>query len=172
MNQAGEVNKYKNTIINVAVIIAALLIAYNIYKGNLSTLGSLKGKISDEEKKSGELEKISRMENKIAAYRKLLVKRETSAVMNDISAIAKATDVKVLSLKPGQRESRPDYLKDNFDVSVNASSYDSLAKFINTIESYNNVYTIDNMEISNQSELQKSGLTVNLRIGSVAAANQ
>lgn len=64
MDNAGRVGKYKNLTINLAIIILALIISYNIYKGNLSALESLKAKISEEEKKISELSKIDKMEKK------------------------------------------------------------------------------------------------------------
>lgn len=92
--------------------------------------------------------------------------------MKDISDIAQRTEVKVLSVKPGQKESAADYARDSFEVSVSAPGYDALARFINTIETYNNVYMVDSLDIGSQAEAHKSGLTVNLRISSVAAGNQ
>ena len=172
MDRTEQIEKYRNTVISAAVIIAALVISYNIYQGNLSASASLKAKISEEEKKNSELEKINKMDKRIIAYKQLLVKREASAVMNDISDMAKGAGVTVLSIKPSQRESEAAYVKDNFDVIVNAPGYNALAKFIYTVESYNSVYIIDSVDINSQSGLKKAGLTANLRISSVVAVSQ
>ncbi|MDO8662290.1 MAG: type 4a pilus biogenesis protein PilO [Candidatus Omnitrophota bacterium] len=169
MAQSGQTDKYRNMLINAAIITVTLIIAYNLYQASLSQAQSLKAKISEEEKKNIELEKMGKLEKRIAAYRSLLVVRETSAVMSDISDIAKETKVKVLSVKPSQKESAADYAKAIFEVTLNAGGYDQLAKFINAIEAYENVYMVEGMDISSQPGLDQSGLTVNLRISSVSA---
>ena len=172
MNTAEQIDKYKNLIINIAIIIVILIVASNIYKGNLGRVESIRVKISEEEKKNSELEKISQLESRKKLYRKLLAKRETSLVMADISDIAKAADVNVLSVKPLQREASVDYSKDVFTLTVNAPSYDSLGRFINALESYENVYIVESMEISNQAGNAKKGLAANLRLSSVVMANK
>jgi hypothetical protein len=164
-----QIDKYKNKIINIVVIFFALVIAVNIYKGKASEFNSLKVRISEEGKKNLEFEKINRMEKKIGSYKELFVNREASLVMADINNIAKGADVKVLSIKPSQNESADDYSKDIFEVAVNAPSYDILAKFINTVESFSNVYMVEGMEVSYKDQLKKNGLTAILLISSVVA---
>ncbi|MCX5695110.1 MAG: type 4a pilus biogenesis protein PilO [Candidatus Omnitrophica bacterium] len=172
MVQLGQIDKYKNKIINLVIILIALLIALNIYKDRLAQIESLKVKISEEAKKNNELEKIARMKLKINSYKELLTKREASLVMADLSEISKGAEVKVLSVKPYQKESAGDYNREVFEVNINAPSYDSLGKFINALESYKNVYMVDGIDISSQGVLNKKGLTVNLHISSVALTDQ
>ena len=164
-----QVNKYKNLFINAVIIIAALIVAYNLYNSGSSNAESLRAKISGEEKKNMELEKIGKLEKKITAYRKLLVERDDSAVMNDISDIAKDAGVEVVSVRPSQKEPGSDYTKSLFELTINANGYDKLAKFINAVESYNNVYMIESMDINSQPGPGKSELTISLRVSSVSA---
>jgi len=164
--------KYKDKAVNIIVIIVCLIVAGNIYKGSLGRVASLKMKINEENKKSGELTRISQLESSITAYKKLLSRKEASQVMGNINDIAKAAGVEVLSVRPPQKElPGPDYIKDIFDVSINAPSYDALAKFISGIESSDNVYTVDNIIISPQTDADKKGLTANVKISSVSAMN-
>ncbi len=169
MAQAELINKYKDMLINAGIIIVALIIAFNVYNGGSSNVESLRIKISEEEKKNIELDKIGKLEKKIAAYRTLLAEREASAVMSDISAIAKDAEVEVLSVKPSQKESRDNYNKAIFEVTVNAGGYDQLAKFINLVEAYENVYMVENIDINSQPELGKAELKASLSISSVSA---
>lgn len=164
-----QLDKYKNAIINIAVIFFILIISANIYKGKASEIKALKVQISEEVKKNLELEKISRMEKKKDSYKRLFARKEASSVMADISDMARQADVKVLSVKPSQKESAADYSKDIFEVVVNAQSYDILAKFINTLESFSSVYMIDGMDVSSLYGVEKKGLTANLRISSIVA---
>lgn len=172
MVQPEQLDKYKNAFVNIVIIIVALIVSYNIYKSDISTDNSLKAKISEEENKNVELEKIGRMEKKVSVYKKLLSSKETSAVMDDIVGIAQASGVKILSLKPSQGEYRSDYIKSNFDVKISASGYDNLAKFINMLETSDSVYMVESMDIDKKTEVDKSELTANLQISSVAAAVQ
>lgn len=168
MNLEEQIDKYKNAIINTGVLLFALFIASNIYQGKAAQISALKSKISDEEKKNFELDKISRIEKRLDAYRKLFTKKEASAVMADISDIAKGSGVKVLAVKPSQTEAADDYNKDIFEVTLNSPSFDALAKFINTLESSSNVYIIDGMQVKPVDKFEKNGLKADLRISSVA----
>ncbi len=169
MAQLEQIEKYKDKIISAVIIIAALVIAANIYKGNQAKIKSLEVKISEEEKKNSEIEKIIRMEKKIASFKKLLPRKEASLVMADISNIAKQAKVRVLTVRPEGEESGADYIKDIFEVIVHAASYDDLGKFINVIETSANVYAVDGIDITLQAKGEKEKLAVNLRISSVSA---
>lgn len=172
MNFEEQIDKYKNAIINIAVIVITLVIASNIYKGKAAEINSLKIKIDNEEKKNVELNEISRAQMKLDAYKKLFVKKEASSVMTDISDIAKVAGVKVVAVKPSQAETSEDYSKDIFEVTVNALSYDGLAKFISNIESFSNVYIIDGIQVRPVDKLEKKGLRADLRISSVITKQQ
>ncbi|MDD2679838.1 MAG: hypothetical protein PHO03_03430 [Candidatus Omnitrophica bacterium] len=166
------IDKYKNKVVNVVLVILFLIFAANIYKGSLNRAGSLRAKISEENKKSGELEKINQLENKITVYKRLLSRKEASLVMDNISGIAKGAGVEVLSVKPPQKELRGvDYTKDIFEVNLNAPSYDALAGFISGIESSINVYTVDSIVINYKPGTGKKGLTANVKISSISAIN-
>ncbi|MDD5568208.1 MAG: hypothetical protein PHY88_03280 [Candidatus Omnitrophica bacterium] len=169
MIKIEQVERYKNLIVNTAIILAALIIAHNIYNANLVAGTALKTRIGEEEKKNLELEKIGGMEKKITAYKKLFPSKEAGAVMNDIVGIAKISKVEVLSVKPLQGEVRGDYVKNSFSVSVIASNYDDLAKFINALETSRSFYMIDGMDINRRDVQDGSKLVVNLRMSSVAA---
>jgi Tfp pilus assembly protein PilO len=167
------IDKYRNKAVNIAIIIVFLLIAVNLYKGSLNRVASLKAKISEENKKDAELEKINQLKKKITGYKGLLNRKEASLVMDDISAIARGAGVEILSVKPPQKElPSAEYTKDVFEVSLNAPGYDSLAKFVNGVESSGNVYTVDTISINYQTGPNKKGLTANVRISSVSAINQ
>ncbi len=174
MAQAEQADKLKNMLLNAGIIIVALFIAYNIFNAGNSNANSLKARINEEEKKNSELEKISKLEQRLAVYRNLLSKRDASAVMADIGDIGKAAGVKIISLKPAQRESKSAYTKEIFDLKVSVKDYHTLAKFINKIETYNNVYIVESMEISSIDTGMQAGpedklLTVSLKISSVSA---
>lgn len=170
MDLIVQFEKYKNKVVNIIIIIITLSVANNIYKNFSSKIEALKTKISDEEKKTSELEKSSQVEKKINSYKVLLVHREANLVISDISGIAKEAKVKVLSIRPGIKESTPDYTKYIYDVSINAPDYDALAEFVNSLENYKSIYMIENITIGGSSELGKKELAASLSVSSVAAA--
>lgn len=174
MAQADNADKFRNMLFNAGLIIAALFVAYSIYNAGNSAANSLKTEISEEIKKNSALENINKLEQRLAVYRNLLSKRDASEVMGDIGDIANGAGVKVISLKPSQRESASDYSKEIFDVTVTVKDYHALAKFVNEIEAYKNVYMVENMEINGipagmPADSENRLLTVNLKISSVSA---
>ncbi|MCX5707177.1 MAG: type 4a pilus biogenesis protein PilO [Candidatus Omnitrophica bacterium] len=170
MDLTGLFNKHKNKVMNIGIIIIALIVATNLYKKQLANTELLKVKISEEEKKNQILENIGQLDNKINSYRKLLVKREVSLVMSDISNLAKDTGVKIISIKPGEEEHLANYDKSIFDLTITVPNYDMLGGFINKVETYQNVYLVESTAIKGYSENNSDNkeLTVNLRISSVA----
>lgn len=170
MDLIAQFEKYKNKVVNIIIIIIALSVANNVYKSYSTKIGALKTKISDEEKKTSELEKVSQVQKKINSYKMLLVHREANLVLSDISGIAKEAKAKVLSIRPANKESTTDYTKYIYDVSISAPDYDALAEFVNSLEDYKSIYIIESITISSSPELGKNELMVNLSISSVAAA--
>jgi len=169
MNLPAQIDKYKDKLINAVIIIVALIFATNIYKDYAAKINTMKSKISEAAKKNEELEKISQMDRKINAFRGLLTEKEKGVVISSITDIAKATGVDLLSVKPSDKEVGDDYVKDLFDVAINAPNYNILAKFVNAVETYKNFYIIEGITVVPQEKNDKMILTVNLHLSSVSA---
>lgn len=161
-------NKYKNKILNIAIIILALIISSNIYKKQAKEIESLKGKTNVEIKKNNMLKNISQLEKRINTYRNLFAKKDVSLVINTISNIAKESGIKIVSIKPipEQRQIYPEYIKFPFNLVLTASKYHALGKFISKVEGYRDVYVVDSLEM--RFEPTKEELTVNLKVSSIA----
>ncbi len=161
-------NKYKNKILNIAIIILALIISSNIYKKQAKEIESLKGKTNVEIKKNNMLKSISQLEKRINTYRNLFAKKDVSENINTISNIAKESGIKIVSIKPipEQRQIYPEYIKFPFNLVLNTSKYHALGKFISKVEGYRDVYVIDSLEM--RFEPTKEELTVNLKVSSIA----
>ena len=162
------VNKHKNKIFNLVVVIIAIIIAFNIYKKQLEKIDSLKANIVEEEKKNRILDSIERSGARIDSYRRLLAKKETGSSMNDINNIARDSGIRIISIKPAGEDSFSDYIKYNYDLTISALDYDSLAQFVNALEVYRSVYIIDVLEVRAPSYSKDKELTANLRVSSVA----
>jgi len=165
MEAQDFIGKYKNKILNVAIIILSLFIASKIYKEQLKGIDSLKEKKNLESKRSEILESISRTEKKNNAYKELLSRKDASNVISTVSNIAKEFNIKIISIRPTQQQKYIEYAKIPFDLVLNASSFHDLGNFISKIESHRDVYTIDSLGIS--IERQSKQLNINLTLSSI-----
>ena len=103
------------------------------------------------------------MEKKIAAYKNLLVPKETGVVINTISRMARDSNVNIVSIKPAVPQKFPNYVKIPFTLVLSAPSFYDLGNFVSRLESFQDVYTIESMNTKRQglaSELQ-ADLTIN-----------
>ncbi len=173
MEKTELFEKHKNKVLNFGVIILALFIAFQIYKSADQRLNSLIQQKDDELKKNKAAEEIAAFERKIEGYKKIFVKEDVGSVIDTISNIAKNCAIKIVSIKPGNEEAYPDYIKSAFLITVSAPDYHSLGNFISQIESYKDIYTVDEVniasaEINQPLESINTNLNVNLKISTIA----
>ncbi|MDD3987681.1 MAG: type 4a pilus biogenesis protein PilO, partial [Candidatus Omnitrophica bacterium] len=133
---SGFINKGKNQIASIGVLILSLIIAFNIYKGKVAEVENLKSQIAEENKKNETLTVINKLSEDLSSYEKLLARRDTNLSMSDITNLASEEGVKVIAIKPSGQEETSEYVKLVFELSVTASDYDSLAGFVNKLESF------------------------------------
>lgn len=167
--ELSDLDKYKNQIFNIAVIILAAFIAFNfIYKKQLQEIGVSKRRQVAEEEKNRVLEDISQLEIKINTYRNLLTKKDTSAIIEVITNMAKEAEVKIVSIKPGREQEYPDYIKSAFELLIEVTNYHALGKFISKLENYQDPYIVDGLDIISSTEVE--GLRINLKINNIVFA--
>lgn len=164
--------KYKNKVLNAAVVLLTLIIISNIFKGQSQQVKALNETRAAELKKNEILSSISSLEKKISAFKKIFGKRDPSAVINSLSIIARESNVKIISITPKGQDNRSAYTKYPFDLVVGVENYHSLGKFVSNIESSNDLFFIDRMGVrpteKSVTQEQKHGLTVNLSISTVS----
>lgn len=160
--------KNKNLLLNVIIIAVACFIAFNfIYKNQEQELQGLVAKKDVEIKKNAVLENIGRLEKKIDDYKTLLPKRDVGETINTINNLARGAAIKIVSIRPLAAEERTaNYVKSSFEISLSASSYHALGKFISNLESYQDVYIVESADIVSQ-EAGKE-LTANLKVSAIA----
>lgn len=173
MEKNALFEKNKNKVLNFGLIILALFIAFQIYKAADQQVNSLIQQKGDELKKNKAAEEIAGFEKKIEVYKKIFFKEDVSSVVDTISNIAKNSSIKIVSIKPGNDEAYPDYIKSVFLITVSAPSYHSLGNFISQIESYKDIYMVDEVsiasaEINQPFESKNTNLNVNLKISTIA----
>jgi len=162
------INKSRNKAINLAVIILSLVIAMNIYKGHLVRLEGLKAQISEENKKGKVLSGIKQLSEEVDAYRRLLVWKESSLSMAELNNLARESEIKISSIKPLGESALPEYSRYIFELSVVSPDYDRLAKFVNKLEVYKDVYLVDLLDINSTSYNKDKELNATLRVSTIA----
>ncbi|MDD5108853.1 MAG: type 4a pilus biogenesis protein PilO [Candidatus Omnitrophica bacterium] len=173
MAKSGVLEKNKNKILNLGVVLLALFIAFQIYRSGDEKANSLVQEKDNEVKKNMLMEEISGLEKKMDGYKKVFVKKDIGSVMDSISAIAKNCSVKVVSIKPSSEESFASYIKTSFLLTISAPNYHSLGDFISQVESYKDIYIVDEVSValaeSNRpEEVVTENLNVNLKISTIA----
>lgn len=170
MNLNERINKYKNAVMNLGVLLVAGIFAFNIYQGQLGQMKKLKTKTGEELEKNQKLESLGQLEGKVNAYKNLLKRQDSSLAMNTISNIAKAVGVKLDSIRPENEQRLPDYIKMPFSMTLSSPSFHNLGRFISRIESYRDiVFVVDSLET--RSEDKANQLTVGLVVSSIASAD-
>lgn len=162
--------KYKNWILNIALIIAALIIGNIIYKKQAQQLANLRAEKEIEIEKNVLLSNIGGLEKKLDAYSRFTAPKAANP-LNILSDIARDSGVRVISMRPSQEAKRDYYSRMPVDLVVGVAGYHELGRFVSAIESYSNeVFVIDSVELRRVSESSVGGekeLTVNLRISAI-----
>jgi len=166
---AKELEKNKSKILNIGIILLAVFVAFHVYRLGEEQANVLLQQKDQELKKNSALEDITRLERKMNMYKNVLVKKDLSAVMDTVSAIAKKSSVKIVSVKPSESESAPAYIKSSFNLVINAPNYHSLGSFIGQVENYKDIYIVEDVNITLADPNKPgAGLNVNLRISTIA----
>jgi Tfp pilus assembly protein PilO len=169
MELTALVNKHKNKIVNIAIIILAIIISANIYKKQADGIETLKTKKGIEKKNNDVIKDINQLVEKINSYEKLFTKKDASLVINTITGIAKQSGIKIVSMRPDSEQAYPNYVKLPFGLTVSADNYHAIGKFISKLEGYQDVYIIDSAGI--RFDNQSKEFTVNLRLSALASAD-
>lgn len=143
----AALNKYKNTFLNIGVIIIFLVITNGIYKNQNLTAKKLEKDREAEIKKNAALTAISTLEKKIGLYRNFLNKKDLSSIINNISNIAKESQIKIISIRPQNEKDQGDYIKYPFSLSITAKDYHQLGQFIAKLESSSDIYIIESIAV-------------------------
>ena len=165
--------KNKNKVLNFGVILLLLFIAFQIYRAANKQEGTLSVAKENELKKNKVIQNIGSLEKAIEGYKKVFVKQDLGSIMDTMSALAKTSSIEILSLKPINEESYPDYVKFLFSLTAKAPNYHSLADFISKIENYKDIYFVDEVVVTlpqsvSAGEGESIDLKVNLRISTVS----
>jgi Tfp pilus assembly protein PilO len=159
------IERNKNKIVNLGIIILALIISFKIYQSSNVQVGSLAKAQNDELEKNKVIANIASFEQKVEAYKKVFVKRDLSSVMDVVSGIAKSASVRLVSVKPSAEEVMDNYLNSSFLITLTAPSYHALGDFISKIENHSDIYLVSDVSVNSvPANSDKEGANVNLSV--------
>jgi len=142
--------KYRSLLLNIGILVVAFIIGRSIYSFQNNKINELRRTKDTEIRKNEILSEIDRAEKKIAAYEKLLSKKEASDLVNTITQIARDSKVRILSIRPGGEKKDENLSILTIDVNINASDYHSVGEFISRLEACPEAYTINSFFIKAQ----------------------
>ncbi|MFY9402232.1 MAG: type 4a pilus biogenesis protein PilO [Candidatus Omnitrophota bacterium] len=167
MNILAVINENKNKFFALVIILFSFLIVYKVYEWQSSQIASLSSDIVEEEEKNKILVDIGELEDRLNVYYALLAKQDSDVVMLDINNIAKDTGVKIASMQPLGESLSGEYSKFRFGLSIVAPDYNTFAKFINKLETFERIYFIEYSDIDSPSYNKDKELRANLRINTI-----
>lgn len=144
----GSFTEHKSKILNIVLILIVLAVSSNIYKKQQKVIESLKLAKEQEIKKSGVLNEIVKLNREIRLYKDFVNKKDISSIVNRLGNLADESKVKIVSIKPGQEENFPIYIKYQFQMTVNVDSYHNIGKFISKLENSPDIYFIESVKIN------------------------
>lgn len=144
----GNIEKYKSNILNTIIVLVAVFISYNIYKGNANSLDTLRSNIETELKNNEVLKEVVGLEKKFNAYKSLVNKKEISSILTTLNALAGDSGVRILSIRPLPGQKLPEYQSYSYSLSLQAGAYRDIGRFISGVESHSDIYNVDSMGIS------------------------
>lgn len=142
LNTAELLQKHKNKMVNIAVIVFALIVANNVYGIYARKIEALQLQKEGEIRKNEILSAISQSEKKINAYKQLINSKDLSAVLNTISNLAKDFSVSIISVRPRGEVDYSAYTRYGYEMTVLAKDYHSLGKFISKLEDSPDIFMV------------------------------
>jgi Tfp pilus assembly protein PilO len=153
-----DLNKYKNTLLNVVLVLAALVVSYNLYEKQDKVLRELKRQKAEQVDKNKVLEEIGMFDQKIKALKDGVNKNDVSLSLNTISRLAKANSIGIISIRPLPKQSYPLYTKYPFTLEITIENgYNSLGMFISDLENDPGIYFVESVNIRNKTSAPQGG---------------
>jgi hypothetical protein len=173
MMNSSSIDRNKNMILNVAVILIALFVAYQFYKKSSTQIDDLVRQQNEAIEKNKVTQEIATLEKRAEQYRGNFVRKDLGTVMDMVSGMAKSSSVRISSVKPYAEEPMDNYFNSSFLISLRSPSYHALGDFISRIENDKDVYLVSDVNINavpvNAETKEPSvELDVNLKINTIS----
>jgi len=169
--EASEIiNRFKKPLLNFAVIIVAFIISLKIYSGQEKNINSLKKQKADEIKRNQALEDIAGLEMQLGSYKNFLNKKDIDSSIKKLGAIAKASSVKIISIRPEGAKDADYYVIYPFSLTVTAKDYHSLGRFIGALENDADLYTVNSLNVKEEggsARQEGAGLQAGIQVSTI-----
>lgn len=142
--------KGRERLLSMGIILFTLSAALIVYRIQTKQIESLYVDKDTELKKNDALTEIGRSEKAVKLYKNLLGQKDASSVMNRLGVVAKESNVRLISIKPGREENQPLYIKTPFVLVMGADNYHAIGKFVSAIENEPGIYFVDAVNIMAQ----------------------
>jgi hypothetical protein len=167
------IERNKNLIVNIAIVIVALFIAFHLHKSANEQISALVAQQGSELEKNKVAQDIAALEQKSEKYKNTFVKRDLGEIMDILTAITKNTSVKILSVKPFAEEATENYHSSAFLITLKAASYHALGDFISKVENHKDIYLVSEINIGSTSSQpstpgENTELAVTLKINTIS----
>ena len=167
-------SKNKAKIVNAGVILLAIFGALYLFSMQNQQIASLEESKSEEMRKSEVIESLTRVEKRINSYKQTFNRKDLGSVIGAMTDISKDTRVKIISVKPGNEQQFPEYIKTSFLIVVRVADYHALGQFISKVENYKDLFLVEDVNITTVTSLDndekpKRDLDVSLRISTITA---
>lgn len=157
-NLINRFGKGTNKIFYIALSILTIIFSQNSYKSKAQSLRALNSQKDAQLKKNAVLAQIQQSEKRIELYKNFFSKKDASSLINTINNMARDSNIKIISIKPGREEAVSVYTRYPFILNISANSYHAVGKFISKIENHPDVYFVDAMNIKMREVSQASDI--------------
>ena len=158
--QVTEIIKSKkislNQVISLSILIIASIIALKIYQGQNIKIVQIRFSQEEQKKKNDILLRIGDVKTKFQEYKNLFKQKDSREVINEITNIARASGVKIVSLRPKetQKTTKPQWQikeeifdKDLFELRIDAEGYHKIGDLVNNLEISPMAFFIESLSI-------------------------
>lgn len=161
-----NVNKYKNLVLNIPLLILALVISVNIYKKQANNIELLTQKRDLENKRLGLISNINTIEKNIKLYNEAINRKDITAIMGLVSTLARNSSVRIISIKPAAEKDYSTHIKYSFDLVCFSNNFHNIGRFVENLENAPEFYSVDNINILGLNS-PETGVSVNLKFSTI-----
>ncbi|MCM8779631.1 MAG: type 4a pilus biogenesis protein PilO [Candidatus Omnitrophica bacterium] len=154
----------KSLIVNLIVVVILVMAGVWVYNYQAKVLQGLNQQKEEETRKNAIIEQIGRSEKKMFAYKRLLYRKEISALVSLINKLAAANKIKISSISPMPEDIRDYYIKQGIRLEISAKSYHDVANFVSALEKAPEIFVVEtaSMVAAAATEKDSSGIKANL----------
>ena len=169
MDASVFLQKNKNAILNVAILVLALIISIKIYQNQDAQIAALKIQKQSEAENNIVFKNLTQLDNKINTYKRSFKIRNSGEVMNTIGEIAKSSGLKIDSIRPLGDIAGDDYVRIPVSVAMKAKNFNQVGKFMSKLESHPAFFTVDSFRVGPNSD--GKGLALNFAVSAIRVAD-